>query len=194
MSRSASELGCFLREALTDPGLRFSDWSARRAAQAWIVGASFAVTACAGEASDDGGGREGEGACSGGDCAAQCGDRTDNDGDGTIDCADADCADDPPCLSAPAYGVPLEATCDDGADDDGDGAIDCADDDCASEPPCLATPAYGVPMGGTGGVVSTGGADTAGAPTGGAGMRYAIPLGGAGAGALYAAPIGGAGA
>jgi hypothetical protein len=60
-----------------------------------------------------------------------CTDMTDNDGDGMIDCDDADCAGDPACMP-----VPVEI-CDDTIDNDVDGATDCADTDCASHPACL---------------------------------------------------------
>ncbi|MCA9545277.1 MAG: hypothetical protein KC613_12825, partial [Myxococcales bacterium] len=51
-----------------------------------------------------------------------CGDAEDGDGDGQVDCADADCAAREPCV---------ETRCGDGADGDGDGLVDCADEDCA---------------------------------------------------------------
>jgi Zn-dependent metalloprotease len=62
-----------------------------------------------------------------------CNNGVDDDGDGAIDCADADCAADPACTSTPAE------DCSNGVDDDGDGAVDCADPDCAGDPACVAT-------------------------------------------------------
>ncbi|HHO54501.1 MAG TPA: hypothetical protein ENK18_27425 [Deltaproteobacteria bacterium] len=59
-----------------------------------------------------------------------CDDGLDNDGDGDIDCVDADCAADPACA------VPTPEVCDDGLDNDGDGDIDCVDTDCAADPVC----------------------------------------------------------
>lgn len=53
-----------------------------------------------------------------------CDDGVDNDLDGDIDCADADCA------ALPCEAV--ETLCDDGIDNDGDGDIDCADTGCAA--------------------------------------------------------------
>jgi len=58
-----------------------------------------------------------------------CTDGLDNDEDGAIDCADADCAGlDGACL--------VEWLCGDGMDDDADGATDCADADCAGQEAC----------------------------------------------------------
>jgi subtilisin-like proprotein convertase family protein len=62
-----------------------------------------------------------------------CGDGTDDDGDGLIDCEDPDCASDPRCEGL------LESDCSNGTDDDGDGLIDCADDDCDARGPCEAS-------------------------------------------------------
>jgi hypothetical protein len=53
-----------------------------------------------------------------------CGDERDNDGDGFVDCNDADCVADPGCAGR------RETACGDGADNDGDGLIDCADPNC----------------------------------------------------------------
>jgi len=57
-----------------------------------------------------------------------CGDAIDNDGDGDVDCDDADCAQLPQCV---------ELYCDDSIDNDGDGDTDCADDDCTYDPTCV---------------------------------------------------------
>ncbi len=66
--------------------------------------------------------------------AEVCDNQVDDDGDGKVDCADADCVDFGGCNSA-LYAAPGE-NCDNGVDDDGDGKIDCADDDCDSYAPC----------------------------------------------------------
>lgn len=57
-----------------------------------------------------------------------CDDGVDNDGDGDVDCLDADC---PACVPE------LESDCSDGVDEDQDGDADCADSDCASDPACI---------------------------------------------------------
>ncbi len=86
-----------------------------------------------------------------------CGDGQDGDGDGTVDCEDADCqgrepclevvcdderdldfdglvdCDDPDCVDT---AVCQEEDCGDGLDDDGDGLIDCDDPGCADREPC----------------------------------------------------------
>ncbi|MCB9648038.1 MAG: M4 family metallopeptidase [Deltaproteobacteria bacterium] len=67
--------------------------------------------------------------------AEVCDDNIDNDGDGAVDCADSDCANDPVCAPPPAE------ICDDNIDNDGDGAVDCADSDCANDPVCAPPPA-----------------------------------------------------
>ena len=54
----------------------------------------------------------------------ECDDLVDNDADGQIDCADADCTLHSACGATP------ELFCSDGADNDGDGLIDCDDPDC----------------------------------------------------------------
>lgn len=56
-----------------------------------------------------------------------CDDGTDEDGDGSTDCDDADCAADAACL---------ETACADGTDDDADGSIDCLDSDCSASSSC----------------------------------------------------------
>jgi len=57
-----------------------------------------------------------------------CGNGVDDDGDGDVDCDDADCVGVPECIFE---------VCDNGVDDDGDGDVDCDDADCAFQPPCL---------------------------------------------------------
>ncbi len=58
-----------------------------------------------------------------------CTNRADDDGDGMIDCADADCHDDAACKPD---GKPenTDARCSDWVDNDGDGVMDCDDEDC----------------------------------------------------------------
>jgi hypothetical protein len=58
-----------------------------------------------------------------------CDDRIDNDGDGLVDCADADCFDAPNCHAGGSEERTNEA-CSDWIDNDGDGAVDCEDSDC----------------------------------------------------------------
>jgi hypothetical protein len=77
-------------------------------------------------------------------CAEACADGIDNDRDGTVDCADADCTSVPNCMAV-AYGVPYETDCGNGTDDDTDGAIDCADSDCQSAPNCMQAD-YAMPL------------------------------------------------
>ncbi len=93
----------------------------------------FALFGCSGteETSDgDAGADVGGGDVGGQDTAdaptpaENCFNTRDDDGDGAIDCADDDCADDPAC-AAPEH-------CSNGEDDDGDGLVDCDDDDCAT--------------------------------------------------------------
>jgi endo-1,4-beta-D-glucanase Y len=82
-----------------------------------------------------------------------CDDAVDNDGDGDIDCADADCSSDPACdfcgnascgsaedsctCAADCGAAPSqEQSCSDGLDDDCDLDVDCADSDCAGDAAC----------------------------------------------------------
>lgn len=60
---------------------------------------------------------------------SNCSDKRDDDGDGMVDCADADCKADPACKvgSGPED---TDARCSDWFDNDGDGLIDCDDVDC----------------------------------------------------------------
>ena len=60
-----------------------------------------------------------------------CTDSYDNDGDGLIDCNDADCDAATSCQPTPAE------ICTDGLDNDKDGKIDCNDSDCATAPICV---------------------------------------------------------
>ncbi len=63
-----------------------------------------------------------------------CHDGVDNDGDGLLDCADTDCANDTICACASGG---CSENCNDGIDNDLDGAVDCADTDCADASICL---------------------------------------------------------
>ncbi len=64
-----------------------------------------------------------------------CNNRRDDDGDGQVDCADADCAADPTCRCVPAP-ESSDLTCRDGRDNDCDGQADCADIDCRNTRAC----------------------------------------------------------
>jgi subtilisin-like proprotein convertase family protein len=57
-----------------------------------------------------------------------CSDNADDDGDGSIDCADSDCVDEAVCQP--------EQNCQNGADDEGDGKVDCLDKDCDGKSGC----------------------------------------------------------
>lgn len=59
------------------------------------------------------------------DTVTLCEDGVDNDGDGHIDCNDADCLGLSPCAENTA------ASCNDGIDNDGDGFTDCNDTGCS---------------------------------------------------------------
>ena len=59
-----------------------------------------------------------------------CDNGLDDDGDGLVDCADADCVFHPSCQGQ------VETACENGLDDDGDGPVDCADSDCVGSPAC----------------------------------------------------------
>lgn len=67
-------------------------------------------------------------------CAARetnCTDRGDEDCDGRVDCADADCVSSPSCGPSCAPSPEAsDAACRNGTDDDCDGDVDCADADC----------------------------------------------------------------
>lgn len=62
---------------------------------------------------------------------ASCDDRQDDDGDGMVDCADADCFENARC-HAGGEEERTDARCSDWIDNDGDGAVDCEDDDCGA--------------------------------------------------------------
>jgi hypothetical protein len=64
---------------------------------------------------------------------SSCSDGVDNDGDGLIDCADADCYNDPACAGT-------EYICTDGIDNDGDFLTDCLDPDCWGKQGCPLPP------------------------------------------------------
>jgi hypothetical protein len=105
-----------------------------------------------------------------------CGNKTDDDGDGKVDCLDPDCFADPAC-------TPVFERCDNGVDDTGDGLVDCADPSCEGHScgaSCLCVagrPVVGATGGGAatgGGGVATGGGTGAGGGTatgGGAGGK-----------------------
>ncbi len=57
-----------------------------------------------------------------------CDNGVDDDGDGDVDCDDADCVGLPECVFE---------ICDNGVDDDNDGDVDCDDADCVAQTPCL---------------------------------------------------------
>jgi hypothetical protein len=59
---------------------------------------------------------------------ADCADGTDDDGDGTTDCADADCATFHSCIAE---------ICNDAVDNDQNGQLDCEDDACEGSVHCL---------------------------------------------------------
>ena len=73
-----------------------------------------------------------------------CTDGIDNDGDGVVDCDDADCTADAACKpaapAAPPAAAPArtdkETNCTDRSDNDGDTVVDCADADCYEDPAC----------------------------------------------------------
>lgn len=62
-----------------------------------------------------------------------CNNKSDDDGDGLIDCADPDCQNKPACSCAPSENP--EVSCSDGLDNDCDGRIDGDDSDCGSGEP-----------------------------------------------------------
>ena len=86
---------------------------------------------CTNGTDDDG---DGKVDCADADCVKKpgcfelCTDGLDNDVDGLTDCADPDCKGKPGCVEV----------CDDGKDNDLDGATDCADPECAGGPSCKA--------------------------------------------------------
>lgn len=89
---------------------------------------------CADGGDDD---QDGDVDCADADCAARepcfethCDDEIDNDGDGAVDCADPDCVERRACQ---------EDDCGDGEDEDGDGLTDCDDPGCSGREPCRET-------------------------------------------------------
>ena len=60
---------------------------------------------------------------------SDCGNRKDDDGDSMVDCADADCKEDPACKVGQGA-ENSDARCSDWFDNDGDGLMDCDDPDC----------------------------------------------------------------
>jgi len=65
-----------------------------------------------------------------------CNNNLDDDGDGFIDCRDADCAALPECRMCMPTGPEVGRTCTDGVDNDCNGRTDCDDPGCASLPQC----------------------------------------------------------
>ncbi|MDX9721020.1 MAG: trypsin-like serine protease [Myxococcota bacterium] len=61
-------------------------------------------------------------------CAEMCANGKDDDGDGDIDCDDAECATKVPCA---------KELCGNGLDDDGNGMVDCDDPVCHDQPSCI---------------------------------------------------------
>ncbi|MBN2191921.1 MAG: hypothetical protein JW751_03825 [Polyangiaceae bacterium] len=182
----AATLRAFLEALASLPARGTPTWrELRRAAPLTVT--ALVTSACGGTTLESGNG--GEGDCRDDDCAAECRDGTDNDGDGAIDCEDEDCSDLASCATGssggtggappstggtPVYGVPYESDCDDGVDNDRDGRADCDDADCHC---------------GSGGA-ATGG--VGGHSTGGLGALYGIPIGGGGVAETGGfAPIGG---
>lgn len=95
-----------------------------------------------------------------------CTNKTDDDGDGLVDCADKDscvlgtlcgggfaCGSTGECnVCSPGVGKKVEtaeSTCEDSADNDCDGKVDCADSDCADKPCALAAGGLGRCFSGT---------------------------------------------
>jgi hypothetical protein len=69
-------------------------------------------------------------------CATEaCGNGTDDDCDGLVDCGDNDCSDEAACNPCPSS----DESCENGLDDDCDGVIDCFDTDCWFQPICIPT-------------------------------------------------------
>lgn len=62
----------------------------------------------------------------------QCTDGMDDDGDGMVDCADADCFEAASCVAG-GREERTDAACGDWIDNDGDGAVDCDDEECHLE-------------------------------------------------------------
>lgn len=78
-----------------------------------------------------------------------CNDRIDNDGDGLVDCADADCYEAEACKTSGG----LENTnelCSDFIDNDDDGAVDCEDMDCSGPGVTVCQGSWKGPVEGTG--------------------------------------------
>ncbi len=84
-----------------------------------------------------------------------CNDRVDDDGDGMVDCADADCFGNTLC-EAGGSEERTPAACSDWIDNDGDAGVDCEDPDCADFEVCQGSMPSG---GGSGGGASHGPVD-----------------------------------
>jgi len=154
-------LRAFLEEICENEVLR-SDWTAKRVGATLAVGVSLALAGCSSNSTG------GSWVAYGGPLVEHnCTDGIDDDGDGFIDCADADCRTDPSCQGTGGvggtggaetggvatggigtlYGIPImpavETNCSDGVDNDGDNLVDCADPDCASSTNCQGTGGVG---------------------------------------------------
>lgn len=99
----------------------------RAASRCFSVGLIVALGACNGD--DDGDKTDDSGEAR---VETVCNNNQDDDVDGTIDCDDDDCADDPVCLAPDT-----ETACEDGVDEDLDSLTDCDDPDCDAELTCI---------------------------------------------------------
>ena len=165
-----STLRSFLADATDDIASRrpVTHWTVWRARVGVPVALGALAAGCGGESEA---GSVDEGQCVGTDCTEDCGDGLDNDGDGTVDCNDTDCADVEACLGPAGgtggigllYGIPYTG----------------------GESPTAGT--GGEPQGGTGGepLGGTGGAGTGGVRTGGTGGLGGT---GGGLGGVYGIP------
>jgi hypothetical protein len=92
-----------------------------------------------------------------------CADGTDNDGDGSADCADSDCNPaDPICGPETAS----DSNCADGIDNDGDGEVDCGDPECSTATNCAGGPGPGPGPSSGGGGGGASGCLSSGLPAG----------------------------
>lgn len=123
--------------------LSWPNWRRRALAAAAPIAVGLSMVACEADMEEQPAATE----CTGADCATLCADKVDNDSDGTMDCADSDCAAATTCGSVAVYSVPLaESDCSDGVDNDGNGEIDCADAKCIDDISCTSVAEYAVVM------------------------------------------------